>query len=94
VAWEKDLQISGAGRKSQKTPTPVAGNKPNGKCQIMTIIEAKERRRIWKMLGNKSCNHANVELERDDIGTSTGDYVCTMCGKEGTDRDLTPPKAE
>jgi hypothetical protein len=61
---------------------------------IMTINEAKERRRIWKMLGNKSCNHADVELERDDIGMSTGDYVCTMCGKEGTDSDLTPPKAE
>jgi hypothetical protein len=55
----------------------------------MTIKEAKERRKIW---GNKPCNHPDVELERDDIGLSTGDYVCSTCGKEGVDSDLTPPK--
>jgi len=51
--------------------------------------EANERRLRW---GNKPCDHREVEIDRDDIGTSTGDYVCTQCGKEGTDRDLTPPK--
>jgi hypothetical protein len=30
---KKDLQIQGAGRKSQKPPTPFGGSKPYGKCQ-------------------------------------------------------------
>ncbi len=34
VDWKNDLQIQGAGRKSQKQPTPVVGIKPYGKCQI------------------------------------------------------------
>jgi hypothetical protein len=34
VDWKNDLQIQGAGRKSQKPPTPVVGIKPYGKSQI------------------------------------------------------------
>ena len=40
----------------------------------MTVREAKERRMIW---GGKPCSHPEREEERDDIETSTGDYVCT-----------------
>jgi hypothetical protein len=53
-------------------------------CQVIphtahvTMREAKERRRIW---GGKPCSHPELEQERDDIGTSTGDYVCTRCGE-------------
>ena len=32
--WKKDLQIRGAGRKSQKLPTPVVGRNPNGKSRF------------------------------------------------------------
>ncbi|HWY29726.1 MAG TPA: hypothetical protein VNX46_03165 [Candidatus Acidoferrum sp.] len=32
--WKKDSQISEAGRKSQKPPMPVVGNKPYGKSRI------------------------------------------------------------
>jgi hypothetical protein len=34
VDWKNDLQIQGAGRKSQKQPTPFVGIKPYGKSQI------------------------------------------------------------
>ena len=33
--WKNVLQIRGAGRKSQKQPAPVVGNKPNGKSQFI-----------------------------------------------------------
>ncbi|MGA9779294.1 MAG: hypothetical protein WBS33_13575 [Verrucomicrobiia bacterium] len=36
--WKNDLQIQGAGRKSQKPPTPVVGIKPNGKSQIISPV--------------------------------------------------------
>ncbi|MBP9902430.1 MAG: hypothetical protein KBH45_13280 [Verrucomicrobia bacterium] len=42
--------------------------------------EAKVLKMTW---GNKPCNHPQLEIERDDIGMSTGDYVCTTCGQEG-----------
>ncbi len=50
----------------------------------MKISEAKalEMRR-----GNQPCNYPFLEMERDEIGTSTGDYVCTRCGKAGWDGD-------
>ena len=34
VDWKNDLRTYEAGRKSQKPPAPVAGNKPNGKSQF------------------------------------------------------------
>jgi len=37
--WKNDSQTYEAGRESQKPPTLVVGNKPNGKCQIMTLAE-------------------------------------------------------
>jgi hypothetical protein len=35
VDWKKDLQICKAGRKSEKRPMLVVGNKPNGKSRLM-----------------------------------------------------------
>jgi hypothetical protein len=35
VDWKNDLQIQGAGRKSQKQSTPFVGIKPYGKSQII-----------------------------------------------------------
>ena len=67
---------------------------------LMTMREAKERRMLW---GGKPCNHPELEQERDDIGTSTGDYVCTRSGearwgsrwKEPSETPQTePPKAD
>ena len=34
---KKDLQTSEAGRKSQKSPTPVVGMKPYGKSQVKWV---------------------------------------------------------
>ena len=50
----------------------------------MKMSEAKELKMRW---GNKPCNHPFLEIERDEIGTSTGDYVCTTCGEEGWGSD-------
>ena len=35
--WKNDLQTYEAGRESQKPPTLVVGNKPNGKSRFTTI---------------------------------------------------------
>jgi hypothetical protein len=38
VAWKNDLKIYRAGRKSQKRPALVVGQKPNGKCQLDRLM--------------------------------------------------------
>jgi hypothetical protein len=35
--WKNDLQTYVAGRESQKPPTPVVGNKPNGKSRLTSL---------------------------------------------------------
>lgn len=46
----------------------------------MKMSEAKALKMRW---GNKPCDHPFLKNERDEIGTSTGDYVCTTCGEVG-----------
>jgi hypothetical protein len=43
----------------------------------MEMSEAYRRQREW---GEKSCGHPCVEREYY-LGSHTGDYVCTVCGK-------------
>jgi len=47
------------------------------------MIKAIELRKKW---GDKKCNHPNLEKEYD-LGSATGDYVCTQCGSSGPGRD-------
>ncbi len=49
----------------------------------MQYYEAEELRKEWQ---GKPCNHENVEKEYH-LGSHTGDYVCTVCGKEFTSRE-------
>jgi hypothetical protein len=44
----------------------------------MKSSEAKALRMRW---GNKPCDHPFLEIERDEVGSSAGDYVCTQCGQ-------------
>lgn len=43
----------------------------------MQLSEAKKIRKAW---GKKPCNHPNTEKEYF-LGSATGDYVCTSCGR-------------
>lgn len=45
----------------------------------MQMIEAQRLRDAW---GEKPCDHPKLEREYY-LGVSTGDYVCTQCGKTG-----------
>lgn len=48
----------------------------------MTILQAAALRMKWNMLPYSSaCEHRNLELERDDLGSSTGRYACIVCGE-------------
>ena len=48
----------------------------------MTILQAVALRMKWNMLPYASaCEHRNLELEWDDIISSTGKYVCLVCGE-------------
>ena len=42
--------------------------------------EANELRKRWKEMGDKPCDHPSKEKEYH-LGSATGDYVCTQCGK-------------
>jgi len=43
----------------------------------MKLVDAINLGKSW---GDKPCDHPNLEREIS-IGFSTGDYVCTKCGK-------------
>jgi len=48
----------------------------------MTILQGAALRMKWNMLPYSSaCGHRNLELEWDDIGNSTGKYICIACGE-------------
>jgi transposase-like protein len=59
----------------------------------MQIEEADRLRKQWKQLGNEPCNHSHLEKEYY-LGASTGDYVCTQCGKSFDDEDRDNKKAQ
>lgn len=46
----------------------------------MQMEDAKELREKW---GNKPCNHPILDKEYY-LGTQTGDYICTQCGKSAS----------
>jgi len=45
----------------------------------MQMKKAAELRGKW---GNKPCDHPSLDKEYE-LGTATGDYVCTKCGEAG-----------
>lgn len=49
----------------------------------MKMSEAAELREMYRGM---PCEHQNLEKEYH-LGTATGDYVCTTCGKTGWGRD-------
>ncbi|MCP5002382.1 MAG: hypothetical protein GY941_00285 [Planctomycetes bacterium] len=49
----------------------------------MQMKKATELREQW---GNKPCDHPSLEKEYE-LGSATGDYVCTQCGKAGWGSD-------
>ncbi|WP_276735047.1 hypothetical protein [Bacillus sp. (in: firmicutes)] len=49
----------------------------------MQMSEASELRIAWKEKGNPPCDHPNRPDKEYYLGTSTGDYVCSICGYSG-----------
>jgi len=49
-------------------------------------MQAKEALRLKREWGDKPCNHPVIEKEYD-LGSDTGDYVCTTCGTTRYGRD-------
>ena len=48
----------------------------------MTMNQAATLRMNWKQHPDESpCAHLNLELEWDDHGRKTGNYVCILYGK-------------
>ena len=53
----------------------------------MTTIQAAELRVKWKQrLDPSECKHLNLELECNNLGHSTDNYVCTVCGEPAAQR--------
>jgi hypothetical protein len=56
----------------------------------MTIEQAAALRVKWKQRVERSpCEHLNLELEWNDLGHSTGNYVCIICGEPIAQKRLT-----
>lgn len=55
----------------------------------MTMTQAAALRVKWKQQADRSqCEHLNLELEWDDLGRSTGNYICILCGKSAAQGHL------
>lgn len=53
----------------------------------VTMNQAATLRVKWNQRMDRSpCSHLNLELEWDDHGQSTGNYVCILCGKSVAER--------
>ena len=50
---------------------------------FMQMDKAIELRKAW---GNKPCSHPNFDKEYH-LGSDTGDYVCTSCGRSFTKQE-------
>lgn len=46
-------------------------------------------REAWKRMGNATCNHPELSLERSFAGVITGSYICTTCGALMNARSMT-----
>lgn len=49
-------------------------------------MQRKDIRLLQEKWGDKPCDHPELEKEYE-LGTSTGDYVCTTCGRVGPGKD-------
>jgi transposase-like protein len=49
----------------------------------MQLEKAKKLEKAW---GKQPCDHPDIEKEYY-LGSDTGDYVCTTCGKSFSDRE-------
>lgn len=49
-------------------------------------MQMKEVRELRKRWAGKPCDHPNLDKEYD-LGSDTGDYVCTTCGRTGQGSD-------
>ena len=55
----------------------------------MTINQAVLIRAKWRGQSIlETCRHLNLELEFNDVGDSTGNYVCILCGEPVAQRSL------
>lgn len=45
-------------------------------------MQAKEAKALREQWGDRSCDHPSLEKEYE-LGSATGDYVCTTCGRSG-----------
>lgn len=56
----------------------------------MTMNQAAALRVRWKERADLStdCEHLNLELEWNDLGHSTGNYICILCGESVAQRHL------
>ena len=45
----------------------------------MQMRKAAALRDAWARKGNPPCEHPDLDREYD-LGSNTGDYVCTVCG--------------
>jgi hypothetical protein len=49
-------------------------------------MQLKKAAELKRERGDKPCDHSNLEKEYD-LGSATGDYVCTQCGEAGFGSD-------
>lgn len=54
----------------------------------MQLKKAQELEKSW---GDKPCDHPNLEKEYE-LGSATGDYVCTKCGESAHGRNWNDSK--
>ena len=55
----------------------------------MTSKEAARIRATWRgQSALEMCRHLTLELEFNDQGDSTGNYVCIVCGEPAAQRSL------
>jgi hypothetical protein len=56
---------------------------------MMTTSQAPMRQAKWKQRAyRRRCTHLILELEWDEQGYWTGNYVCNFCGKSCSPRDF------
>ena len=61
----------------------------------MNMDQAAAIRRKWNQGGIlQSCEHVNLESELNDLGDTTGNYVCILCGESVLHRLVTQVEAE
>lgn len=49
-------------------------------------MQASQAEKLHRGWGDKPCNHTSLAKEYE-LGSATGDYVCTQCGKSGWGSD-------